>query len=387
MAIESIKSNTNVTSKIGVLKEDDSKKKQNIFNKKFTIGAPKVSQIDISLTMRHLAIMLRSGLSLAETLAIMAEQAHNETLRETYTAIYKEVQSGVAMATAMKKYPKIFDKIMLSLVDVGEQGGTLERNLLFLADFLKQNHELNSKVKGALTYPLIVFTITVGEMLGVVFFIFPKLESLFKSFPNLPPMTKFMMGAANLIRTNALPLVIILAVLGFSISKIVKTEKGAAFIDKVQLMIPIIRDLKINHVLTNFSRTLGILLESGIPIVTALQIAKETVDNRSYQEVLSKVWDDVESGDSLSSALEKYPKYFPGTYVKMLQVGEETGALEENLMYLYDFYADQVKDMSSNLATLLEPILLIFIGLMIGALAVFIILPIYQLTGSINEGL
>ncbi len=385
MAIQTIKANTNIASNIGQELPQEEKKK-GFLNKKLTIGGPKVSTLDISLTMRHIAIMLRSGLSLAETLVIMAEQAHNEYLQQIYKDVYSEVQEGISMATAMKKYPKIFDKVMLSLVDVGEQGGTLERNLLFLADFLKQNHELNSKVKGALTYPIIVFFFTMAEMLGVIFFIFPTLEDLFSSFKKLPPMTKLMMDFSHFVRQYALPIVIVLAVIGFIIYRLAKTPKGAVLISKVMFKMPIIKDINKAKVLTNFSRTLGILLESGIPIVNALGIARETVSNKAYEEVLALVWDDVESGDSLSSSLAKYPDFFPGTYVKMLQVGEETGALEENLMYLFDFYATQVKDMSDNMATILEPILLIFIGLMIGALAIFIILPIYQLTGSINEG-
>lgn len=385
MAIQTIKANTNVASEIAQELPEDEKKK-GFFNKKITIGGNKVTTLDISLTMRHIAIMLRSGLSLAETLVIMAEQAHNEYLQQIYKDVYSEVQEGISMATAMKKYPKVFDKVMLSLVDVGEQGGTLERNLLFLADFLKQNHELNSKVKGALTYPIIVFIFTLGEMLGVIFFIFPTLEDLFSSFKNLPPTTKFMMDFSHAVREYALSIVIILVVSIFIIYRLAKTPKGSTFIAQVMFKMPIIKDISKAKVLTNFSRTLGILLESGIPIVNALGIARETVSNKAYEEILSKVWDDVESGDSLSSSLAKYPEFFPGTYVKMLQVGEETGALEENLMYLFDFYAGQVKDMSDNMATILEPILLIFIGLMIGALAIFIILPIYQLTGSINEG-
>lgn len=388
MAIQAIKENTSLTSKVeDIVKEDPKdKKKKGVLNKSVSLPK-KVNPMDISLTARHLAIMLKSGMSLSEALLVMAEQAPSEKLQEIFTEVHKEVHEGTSMANALKKFPKDFDKIMVSIIDVGEQGGTLERNLLFLADFLKQNHELNSKVKGALMYPVIVLVITVGEMLGVMFFILPKLEDLFSSFgDNLPPTTALMMNVSRFVRENVLMGVIVVVVLTLVSKVLLKTKKGLEFKDNIQLKIPIIKNLNKYHILTNFSRTLGILLESGIPIVASLGIAKEVSSNRAYEVILADIHERVEGGASLSESLGKYPDFFPATYVKMIEVGEETGSLEENLMYLYEFNAEQVGDMSGNLATLLEPLLLVFIGAMIGLLAILIILPIYQLTGSINEG-
>ncbi|MCA9376390.1 type II secretion system F family protein [Candidatus Nomurabacteria bacterium] len=388
MAIQAIKENTSLTSKVeDIVKEDPKdKKKKGVLNKSVSLPK-KVNPMDISLTARHLAIMLKSGMSLSEALLVMAEQAPSEKLQEIFTEVHKEVHEGTSMANALKKFPKDFDKIMVSIIDVGEQGGTLERNLLFLADFLKQNHELNSKVKGALMYPVIVLVITVGEMLGVMFFILPKLEDLFSSFgDNLPPTTALMMNVSRFVRENVLMGVIVVVVLTLVSKVLLKTKKGLEFKDNLQLKIPIIKNLNKYHILTNFSRTLGILLESGIPIVASLGIAKEVSSNRAYEVILADIHERVEGGASLSESLGKYPDFFPATYVKMIEVGEETGSLEENLMYLYEFNAEQVGDMSGNLATLLEPLLLVFIGAMIGLLAILIILPIYQLTGSINEG-
>lgn len=385
MAIRSIKSNTNVTSEIEeqVNAKQASKKKKGALNKEISFGK-KVSVLDISLAMRHVSIMLKSGMSLAETIAVMSEQSVNPHLQEVFYKIYVEVQKGNSMATAMKEHPKVFDKITISIIDVGEQGGTLERNLLFLADFLKQNHELNSKVKGALMYPLIVFFITIAEMMGVLLFIMPTLEDLFKSFDNVPAMTKAVMALSSWMLANIV--IVIIGTIGFVVVvwRVLKTKKGMQAMDVIKIRFPIIKNLNIYHILTNFSRTLGILLESGIPIVTALRITKDTIGNIEYAKLMNTVYEAVEAGGSLSESLAKYPQFFPGTYVKMIQVGEETGSLEENLMYLFDFYQGQVKDMSNNLASLLEPILLIFIGVMIAALAIMIILPIYQLTGSIT---
>lgn len=366
------------------LKKLTEKKKGGALSKEISFGSG-VSKLDISLAMRHISIMLKSGMALAEALIVMAEQSHSQKLQDVFIDIYQEVQMGNPMSAGMRKHPKVFDKTMISIIDVGEQGGTLERNLLFLAEFLKENHELNSKVKGALMYPVIVFVITIAEMLGVLFFILPKLEELFKSFDNIPPFTKAIMDGATLIREYFIVVVIVTIVVGILAKIFLNSKYGHIFKDWLSLRFPIIKNLKRYHILTNFSRTLGILLESGIPIVAALEITTETMGNVEYERIIKNVHEKVEGGASLAASLEGYSKHFPGTYVKMIQVGEETASLENNLTYLYEFYAGQVRDMSNNLATLLEPILLVFIGLMIGALAILIIAPIYQLTGNINE--
>lgn len=345
----------------------------------------KVSQVDLALSIRHLAVMLESGLSLEDTLEVLVQQSPDPKLREAYTDILKEVRSGKTTSSAMRKYPRIFSEVIISIVEVGEQGGTLEKNLNFLAVFLKKNYELLRKVKGAMVYPVIILLLTTFEMLGVIYFILPKMEGLFNSFDDPPALTMFVLGASQFMRENILYIVVAIIVFSAVIMKFFKTKTGQDFKDKSLLHIPVIKELVIKNILATFSRTLGILLESGIPLADALKITATTTSNVVYAKIFKELQQDVQRGKNIAEVLNRYPKEFPPLYVKMISVGEKTATLEDNLLYLYDFYAEEVEEMTSNMSTIIEPLLLIFIGLMVAVLAISIVGPIYQLTGNINQ--
>lgn len=363
--------------------------------KKLPTGTPKksgagniylsgVSPVDVAMSIRHLSIMLRAGLALESALLVLGQQTPDARLRNAYIDILTDVRAGKNVGEAMERHPKMFSQIAISIVKIGEQGGTLETNLIFLADFLKKQFELNRKVKGALIYPMIVFGLTFFEMLGVVFFILPKMDALFSTFDDLPAFTKFVLDGSKLIRENSIVAAAGAVTFVVVIRMLLRTSAGKKFKDELALGFPIFKKLTKNTILTTFSRTVAILLESGIPISRALEIASDTVGNYKYKKVLKLVAEDVKSGKNMAASLAVFPKYFPVTYVKMIEVGENTGSLEETLKHMYDFYQEEVEDMTDNLTTLLEPILLIFIGAMIGFLAVIIIAPIYQLTGNLN---
>lgn len=345
----------------------------------------RVNQLDVALSIRHISIMLKSGMSLSEALGVVALQTTNPKLKKAYEYVLSDVQGGMTVAEAMKKHPKVFSHVITSVISVGEEGGTLEKNLIFLSDFLKKNHDLNKKVRGALVYPVIVFVITIVEMVGVMFFILPKLEDVFSSFEGIPPFTLFVLNLSRFMRENIIFIILGMIIIVVLVVLFFRTKAGIKFKDNLMLKFPVIKELNKKHILTNFSRTLGILMGSGIPISTALEISSRTVENSIYTKILFEIHESVKSGNNLSTSLSKYPLYFPPTYTKMIEIGEETGTLEDNLNFLYDFYAEEVTDMSNNLATLLEPLLLVFIGVMIGMLALMIVGPIYQLTGSINN--
>ena len=391
MAIEKVQDELSATleknqDKIDSLESTKKEKEKGTpwYKKEFSIGR-RVSGLDISLTMRHMSIMLRSGMSLSEALQVMAEQAHTPKLMEIFEKLHEDVMKGVTLTDSMSKFPKVFTKVMLSIIDVGEQGGTLEQNMLFLADFLKQNHDLGSKVKGALVYPAIVLSITFAEIIAIMFFVMPQIEELTAGVEEVPTLSRVVIDFARAFRANALYLGIITVVAIILVSYGLTTEKGKLIKDQLELRTPIFKNLKRYAILTNFSRTLAILLETGIPIVTALKITAETMDNLTYERIMRDVHYRVSEGSGLGVALEDYKLYFPGTYIKMIQVGEETGSLEGNLMYLHEFYAREVTEMSENLATLLEPIMMVMIGGIVGLLAVVVIGPIYQITGGVND--
>lgn len=345
----------------------------------------KVSQVDLALSIRHLAVMLESGLALEDTLEVLSKQSPDPKLQEAYGAILADVRTGKTTSSAMRKFPDIFSEVIVSIIEVGERGGTLEKNLNFLAIFLKKNYELLRKVKGAMMYPLVIFGLTFVEMMGVVFFILPKMEGLFSAFDEPPKLTVAVLNISKFLREYIFIILPVAIVLVFLFMKFLKTSRGKDLKDKFMLKMPIVRDLVTKNILATFSRTLGILLESGIPLADALTITASTIGNSVYEEIFVQVQQEVQKGQNIATILERYPKYFPPLYVKMIQVGESTATLEDNLLYLYDFYAEEVEEMSENMSTIIEPLLLIFIGAMVALLALAVVGPVYQLTGNINK--
>lgn len=344
----------------------------------------KISAMDIAFSVRNLALMLKTGLPIGDALRVLADQTSNPKLKEIYGKILVEVMSGKTLSSCMESYKKVFSQVIVSIIRVGEQAGTLEKNLLFLADYLKKGYELQRRVKGALIYPFIVFGLTLVEMMGVMFFILPKLDALFSSFENTPTFTVAILNVAYFMRANILFIVVGALVLVVGVSLFLKTKPGKRMSDWFAINFPVIKKLNRFNILANFSRTLSILLGSGIPISSALNITAQSVGNGIYADVLQQVFEYVKGGKTLALSLVLFPKLFPFSYVKIIEAGEKTGTLEENLQYLYESYTSEVEDMSTNLTTLLEPILLVFVGLLIGLLAITIIAPIYQFTSSIN---
>ncbi|MCA9385415.1 type II secretion system F family protein [Candidatus Dojkabacteria bacterium] len=344
----------------------------------------KVSPVAVALSIHHFATMLRSSLSLSDILKILGEQKIDAKLSEAYMQILKDVLSGKTLSESMSSHRDVFTDIVISIVEIGEQGGTLEKNLLYLADYLKEAYELQKKIKGALIYPMIVVVVTMMEIIGVAFFVLPRLESVFTSFDDPPPTTLAIINGAAWFRENIVLIVIGIIVLIIGINMFLKTESGKRFKDRLILKIPVFKQLNKSNLISSFSRTLGILLASGIPLSEGMYIAANTTTNSVYKKTVQEVHESIKAGNTLAFSLSKYPDQFPNTYIKMVEVGEATGNLENNLEYLYQFYTEEVKEISSNLTTLLEPMLMIMIGVMIGGLALTVILPIYQLIGNIN---
>lgn len=344
-----------------------------------------VSPEKIEFSLRHLSLMLRTGMSLTDGLEVTIDQADDERLKSAYEDIMIGVQQGKSLSVMMQKYPNIFSGVVISIIQVSEDTGTLEKNLLFLADYLKKNYELNSKVKGALIYPIIVLGLTIAEMLGVIFFILPKLEVMFASFEHIPAFSLFVVNVARMFRDNVVVVSIVAVVLLFVFSRLLKTRPGRKFTDKLSISFPIIKKLTKSNILGSFCRTLGMLLETGIPISAALEISAKTTPNSYYAQALVAVSREVKGGKNLAASLLAYRKYFPISLIKIISAGEKTGTLEDNLAYMYDSYSNEVEEMANNMVTLIEPLLLIFAGAMIGMLAITIIAPIYQFTSTINN--
>lgn len=344
----------------------------------------KVSTPNLLISIKSMAALLKASIPLSEMVETASEQSSDPNLNKVYAYLKREIDQGSSLAEAMALFPKVFPETIVSVVDAGEKGGSLENNLVFVADSIKKEYELTRKMKGAIIYPTIIVSLTMVEFIGMIFIVLPKMESLFSSFPNIPAFTVFVMNAAMTIRTNWLPILLVIFAIALAVRIFLSTKPGKYFVSWLSLNFPILKKLFISNILASFSRSLSILLSSGIPLAKSLSIASSTMGNKIYSKILADVYNSVEDGQNLSGSLAKHERYFNKSFVKMVGVGEMSGTLDDNLMYLHDYYSDDVTEMSNNIVTFVEPLLLILVGAIIGLLGVTILMPIYQLMGSIN---
>ncbi len=344
----------------------------------------KVKVPTLLISIKSLAALLRAGIPLSETIETISGQSSDENLNSIYAYISTEVRKGTSLATAMRLFPKVFPETIASVVEAGEKGGSLENNLIFVADTIQKEWEINKKLRGAVIYPAIIVGMTGVEFLGMVFVVLPKMEVMFETFDNIPAFTQFIMNTSRFIRANWIIIFGIILALVIAFTIFLKTKAGRKFTGWLAINFPILKKLFIANILSSFSRTLSILLASGIPLEKAMEIASNTTSNYIYAEILKKVHDGIQHGKDLSLSLSEYPKYFNASFVKMIDIGEISGSLEENLMYLHEFYAEEVTEISNNIVTFVEPLLLILVGAVIGGLGITVLMPIYQLMGTIN---
>ncbi len=359
-------------------------KKDNISKELKNLQRLKISTTNLLISIKSMAALLKASIPLSEMVKTISEQSSDPNLNKIYAYIHKEIDRGSELAEAMALFPKIFPQTITSVVEAGEKGGSLEKNLLYIADTIKKEYELQRKMKGAIIYPAIIISLTVVEFVGMIFVVLPKMEALFSAFPNVPPLTVFIMNSANLIRNNWIPIVSVLIGLALIARLYLSTKSGKMFLSWLSLNFPILKRLFISNILASFSRGLSVLLASGIPLAKALSISSATTSNFIYANIIKDIHKNVEEGQNLSNSLEKHSKYFNKSFIKMIAVGEVSGTLEDNLMYLHEYYSEEVTEMSNNIVTFVEPLLLILVGVIIGLLGVTILMPIYQLMGSIN---
>ncbi len=337
---------------------------------------------------KHLATMLQAGIPLSEALETLHEQAQSAGMQKVLLHAIEEVKNGKSLEESLSQYPKTFDKFYTSLIEVGEQSGTLEKSLSFLAKQLTKDYNLRKKIQGALLYPALIFfsTIVMGSFITI--FVLPKLVDFFEAFDfPLPITTKILLWFAVIAKNHGIVLVscmILSVILFFFLIRIKSVKK---IWHKYILHFPIFGKFLMYAQLARFSRNFGVLLESGLPVNRSLHVTAHTLSNLIYQKSVYQLSNQLEKGESLHDALmEKNFSHFPPIVRKMIGVGEKTGNLDNTLLYLSDFYEEEIDNMSKNLSTILEPLLLLVIGIMVGFVAIAIISPIYELTGSIRTG-
>jgi type IV pilus assembly protein PilC len=333
---------------------------------------------------KHLSLMVKSGVVISEALKILYQGAQGK-FKTTIGEIYNSVKSGRTLSRSLARYPKIFSDFFVGAVYAGESSGTLGESLENVANELRKEKELDDKIKGALLYPIIILVAAFALSLFLAFYILPKIIPLFEGLKmKLPWTTRALIAGSHFIQKNGSWLLISIIIAVVVLLWLLRQNFAKPFFHKIWLSLPIVNNIIRQANLARFTRTLGTLLGSGLNIVEALEITAKTTTNYYYARALAAVGKGVSKGNKLSLSLEKYQDYFPDMLIRMLAIGEESGKLEETLAYLADFYELEVDNATKNLSTVVEPILLIVIGLGVGFLALSIITPIYGITGAVQ---
>lgn len=330
---------------------------------------------------RHLSVATKSGLSLMDSLRLIQQQTPSKTLASVIDQLMRDVNNGQFLAESLEKYNHLFGEFFINIVRVGETSGSLSDNLFYLAQELKKQKEINQKVRSALIYPAVILVATIGITIFLTFFIFPKILPIFVSLKvALPLSTRILIAVLGFITQRGFIILAAVFVLIISIKFILQVKKIHYLFDRFLLSIPLVSNLIVDLTMVSFSRSLALLLKSGLTIVDALSITKGTFHNLVYRKEVDKIIENVKKGEQISSYLMTKPKLFPIMLSSMIRVGEETGNLQENLFYLSEYYGGEIDDLVKNLTVVLEPLLLMIMGLIVGFVAISIITPIYGVT-------
>lgn len=356
---------------------------------RFTFGALigkffGVRLVEKMMFARHLSVMIGSGLSLDRAIEVLSRQASSRKLRAILVELGSDVRKGVSFGDALAKHPTEFNELFVSMVRVGEESGTLEEVLKVLSRQMQKDNELLSRVRGAMIYPAIILTVMVGIGILMMILVVPKLAEVFADLEiELPFTTRTIIFLGNFLAHNTVAVLISIPVLVFFIRMALASAQGKKFLDTVAINSPLISGITKKVNTARFARTLSSLIRSGVPIVRTLEILSGTLTNHYYKDSIISAIERVKKGDSLFAALGDYPRLYPPIVIQMIAVGEETGALAEIMQRLAHFYEAEVANITRNLSSVIEPILMVVIGAAVGFFAVSMIQPMYSMLGSL----
>jgi type IV pilus assembly protein PilC len=347
---------------------------------KISFGTPKVTDKDLVILTRQLATMIDAGLPLVQCLDILGAQTESTTLAKTVVQVRTDVESGSTFAEALKKHPKIFDNLYVNMVAAGEAGGILDTILQRLAAYMEKFAKIKKQIKSAMIYPAVILFVAVAVVALLLVVVVPMLAAMFaESGQALPLPTRIVVVASNFLKGWG-GLALLIAIVGFivGVKQWRKTEKGLKVTDAIFLKIPVLGDLIRKVAVAKFTRTLGTLLTSGVPILEGLLIVARTAGNKIVEESVLTTRQSVSEGKTLAEPLSK-AKVFPPMVTQMISVGEATGALDNMLTKIADFYDDEVDAAVATLTSMLEPMLMIFLGTTVGFVIIAMYMPIFQM--------
>jgi len=337
---------------------------------------------DIVIFSRQFATMIDAGLPLVQCLEILSSQQENDTFKKVLVDVKASVEGGSTFADALRKHPKVFDPLYVNLIAAGEVGGILDTILNRLSGFLEKSEKLKGKIKGAMTYPTAVIVIACLVVTGLLLWVVPIFQDMFSSFGKaLPAPTQMVVNMSNGLKNYWYFIFGTIGGVIFGLTRAYKTPKGRKAMDAIFLKLPVVGDLIRKTAVARFTRTLGTMLSSGVPILEALDIVSKTSGNVVIEEAIMQSRTSLSQGKTLAEPLIE-TKVFPGMVTQMIAVGEQTGALDAMLSKVADFYEDEVDAAVDALTSLIEPMLMAFLGVVVGGLVIALYLPIFQLAGA-----
>lgn len=345
---------------------------------------PKVGTKDLVIFVRQFATMIDSGLPLVQCLDIQSKQAPNPTFRKQLVHIKEQVESGATFADALKKYPGTFDELFRNMIAAGEVGGILDTILNRLAQYLEKADKLKRQIKGAMMYPTIVMVVAFVVVALLLLKVVPTFEEMFAEFGSaLPAPTQFVVDLSKWLQANFLYVVIGIGGTVYGTKYFYATKRGEVIIDGIMLKAPVFGDLLTKVAVARFCRTLGTMISSGVPILEALDICARTAGNKVIENAVQRVRDAISEGRTIADPLLE-AKVFPEMVCQMISVGEATGALDVMLNKVADFYEEEVDQAVENLTSMIEPIIIVFLGVVIGGLVIAMYMPIFSMASSIG---
>ncbi|TKB28100.1 type II secretion system F family protein [Desulfopila sp. IMCC35006] len=344
---------------------------------------PNVTGKDIVIFTRQLSTMINAGLPLVQGIEILEKQQSNSTFKKALADIRQDVEAGSTLADSMRKKPKVFDNLFTNMIEAGETGGILDTILGRLATFMEKSMLLKKKVKGAMTYPTICLAISLLILVIILVFVVPVFTTMFEDFgSSLPLPTQIVVDLSDFFKNNFIYITIALFIMVMIVKKIYGTAKGRLAIDKGLLRAPVVGILLRKVAVAKFTRTLSTMLQSGVPILEALQVVAKTAGNKVIENAVFRVGDSIAEGRPIAEPLEECG-VFPNMVVQMINVGETVGALDTMLEKIADFYDEEVDQAVDNLTAMIEPFMMVFLGGMIGGLVVAMYLPIFKIASVV----
>jgi len=357
---------------------------QEKLNKKGKTSGGKVALADLVIFTRQLATMLDAGLAMVQSLQALAEQTTNKVMRDVIKDVCSRVESGDSFSEALIKHPKVFNRLYVSMVGAGERGGLLAEILARLASYLENTARLRKKVKSAMMYPAVVTIVAIGITIFLLVKVVPVFGDVYKGFgQKLPAPTLFLINLSNLVKEYLLIILPAMAGMVYAWLAYIKTKSGREFWDRTRIKLPIFGQIAHKICLSRFARTLASLVRSGVPILEVLQIVSNTVGNVIMEKAIRTTAGDIERGESLSNALGKHP-IFPSMIIRMITAGEQTGKLESMLERISNFLDDEIETTLNGLTSLIEPLLIVFLGVTVGGIAICMFLPIFKMAEIVN---